>query len=152
MSQQLSLEQSYLALVEFLMLSKQRLLEIGAKYHLSNMQTITLLLLEEPRPMGSLRHVFNCDASNVTGIIDGLEQKQLAKRYEVHSDRRVKMVKLLARGKHLRTTLLAHLTSDDQYVLANLSPSEAKSFIDLVQKITDTTQLIKTAKKDGSYV
>lgn len=142
MPRKLSLEQSYLALVEFLMLSKQRLIEIGAKYHLSSMQTITLLLLEEPRPMGTLRHVFNCDASNVTGIIDGLEQKQLVKRYEINSDRRIKMVKLLARGKRLRSTLLTHLTSNDQYILASLSSSEAASFIDLVQKITDTTKLI----------
>jgi DNA-binding MarR family transcriptional regulator len=144
MGQQLSLEQSYLALVELLMLSKQRLLEIGAKYHLSSMQTITLLLLEEPRAMGTFRHIFNCDASNITGIIDGLEQKQLVGRFEVNSDRRIKMVKLLARGRRVRATLLQQLTSDDQYVLANLSPSEASNFIDLVQKITDTTKLVKT--------
>jgi DNA-binding MarR family transcriptional regulator len=144
MAQQLSLEQSYLALVEFLMLSKQRLLEIGAKYNLSSMQTITLLLLEEPRAMGTFRHIFNCDASNITGIIDGLEQKKLVRRFEVNSDRRVKMVKLLTRGKHIRSTLLHQLTSDDQYVLASLSPSEAASFITLVQKITDTTKIVKT--------
>jgi len=144
MGQQLSLEQSYLALVEFLMLSKQRLLEIGTKYHLSSMQTITLLLLEEPRPMGTFRHIFNCDASNVTGIIDGLEQKQLVRRFEVDSDRRIKMIKLLARGKQVRTALLHQLTSDDQYVLANLTPSEATNFIELVQKITDTTKLVGT--------
>lgn len=144
MSKQLSLEQSYLALVEFLMLSKQRLVEIGTKYHLSGMQTITLLLLEEPRPMGTFRHIFNCDASNITGIIDGLEQKELVKRFEINSDRRVKMVKLLARGKKVRATLLHQLTSDDQYILANLTASEAASFIDLVQKITDTSKLEKT--------
>lgn len=141
MSKQISLEQSYLTLVEFLMLSKKRLIEIGSTYHLSSMQTITLLLLEEPRPMGTFRHIFNCDASNVTGIIDGLEQKQLVKRFEVNSDRRTKMIKLLARGKHVRAALLAQLTSDKQYLLACLTPSEAKSFIDLVQKITDTTKL-----------
>jgi len=143
MSKQLALEQSYLALVEFLMLSKQRLVEIGTKYHLSGMQTITLLLLEEPRPMGTFRHIFNCDASNITGIIDGLEQKELAKRFEINSDRRVKMVKLLARGKKVRAALLHRLTSDDQYILANLTANEAANFIDLVQKITDTSKLGK---------
>src|ERR1017187_4021368 len=103
---QLSLEQSYLELIEFLMMSKKRVIEIGVTFHLSTMQSITLLLLKEPRPMGDFRHLFNCDASNVTGIIDGLEQKQLVRRYEVHSDRRIKMVKLLAHGKRVRTTLL----------------------------------------------
>lgn len=145
MEQKLSLEQSYLALVEFLMLSKQRLLEIGTKYHLSGMQAITLLLLEKPRPMGNFRHIFNCDASNITGIIDGLEQKELVKRFEINSDRRVKMVKLLAYGKRVRTNILHQLTTDDQYILANLTPSEATSFIDLVQKITDTSKLAKVS-------
>jgi DNA-binding MarR family transcriptional regulator len=125
------------------MLSKQRLIEIGASYHLSSMQTITLLLLEQPRPMGSIKHVFNCDASNVTGIIDGLEQKKLVKRFEVDSDRRTKMVKLLASGKRVRSALLNKLTSDDQYIFANLSEAETVNFIDLVQKITDTTTLNK---------
>lgn len=138
---QLSLEQSYLALVEFLMMSKQRVIEIGARYHLSSMQSITLLLLEDPRPMGDFRHLFNCDASNVTGIIDGLEQKQLVRRYEVNSDRRIKMVKLLAHGKRVRTSLLRKLTSADQYILANLTSIEAASFIKLVQKINQTTKL-----------
>ena len=147
MTHKLSLEQSYLAFVEFLMLSKKRLIEIGSAHHLSGMQTITLLLLEEPRPMGNFRHIFNCDASNVTGIIDGLEQKKLVKRFEVHSDRRIKMVRLLARGKHLRSTLLQKLTSDDQYILANLSSSEAESFIKLVQKITDTAKLVEVSQE-----
>jgi DNA-binding MarR family transcriptional regulator len=143
MNKQLSLEQSYLALLEFLMLSKQRILEIGVKYHLSSMQTITILLLEEPRPMGNFRRIFNCDASNITGIIDGLEQKQLVKRFEINSDRRVKMVKLLAHGKRIRATLLSQLTSDEQYILANLTAAEAQNFIDLVQKITNTSKLRK---------
>ena len=124
------------------MLSKKRLIEIGSTYHLSGMQTITLLLLEEPRPMGTFRHIFNCDASNVTGIIDGLEQKQLVKRFEVNSDRRIKMIKLLARGKHVRVALISQLTSDDQYILAKLTPDEAANFISLVQKITNTTKLV----------
>lgn len=147
MRQQLSLEQSYLALVEFLMLSKQRVIEIGTTHHLSSMQTITLLLLHEPRPMGSFRHIFNCDASNVTGIIDGLEQKKLVKRFEVDSDRRTKMVKLLARGKQVRAALLRSLTSDDQYILAKLSPHEATNFINLVQKITSPPKLTKVESK-----
>jgi DNA-binding MarR family transcriptional regulator len=148
MLEELSLEQSYLILVEFLMMSKKRVTEIGAKHHLSSMQTITLLLLEDPRPMGDFRHIFNCDASNVTGIIDGLEQKQLVKRYEISSDRRVKMIQLLSRGKHLRSTLLHELTTDGQYVLASLSPSESASFIELVQKITARSKLTTAGSRE----
>lgn len=136
MSQSLSLEQSYLAFVEFLLLSKKRLFEIGAQFHLTGMQTTTLLLLETPKPIGAFRHIFNCDASNITGIIDGLEQKGLVKRYEINSDRRIKMVKLLSKGTKARSTMLHLLTSDDQYILSSLTENEAKNFISLVQKIT----------------
>jgi len=46
MSEELTLEKSYLILVEFLMMSKRRVTEIGAKHNLSSMQAITLLSLE----------------------------------------------------------------------------------------------------------
>ena len=138
MSESLSLEQSYLVFIEFLLLSKKRIFEIGTKYHLTGMQTTTLLLLEKPRPIGSFRHIFNCDASNVTGIIDGLEQKGLVKRYVVNSDRRIKMVKLLSKGIKVRATMLTLLTSDDQYILSSLTDEEAENFITFVRKITQS--------------
>ena len=136
MDRESSLEQSYLTLVEFLLLAKQRLLELGAEHGMSGMQVTTLLLSETPRPMNSFKHLFNCDASNVTGIVDGLQQKKLVARYENPHDRRVKMVELLAEGKRLRATLLRQLTTSDEYLLAKLTPSEATTFIELVQKIT----------------
>ncbi len=82
MSEQNGLEQSYMALIKFLMLSKHRLFELGALYHLTGMQAVMVFLLDEPRSMSSFAKFFNCDASNVTGLVDGLEQKKLAARYE----------------------------------------------------------------------
>lgn len=143
MPEPLTLEQSYLAFIEFLLLSKKRLHEIGTEHHLTAMQTTTLLMLENPRPIGSLRHIYNCDASNVTGIIDGLEQKKLVKRYEVNSDRRIKMVRLLTHGISVRKALLNKLTSDDNYILSKLSNAEAKNFIELVLKITGASTITK---------
>jgi len=136
MNQQTTLEQSYLALVEFLLLAKQRLFELAAQHGMSGMQIITLLLIESPRPMSNFKHIFNCDPSNVTGIIDGLQQKKLVTRYADPTDHRVKMVRLLYKGKRLRTALLHELTTSDEYLLANLTIAEASSFITLVQKIT----------------
>ncbi len=143
MNTQLTLEQSYLALIEFLMLSKQRIIEIGTNNHLSSMQTITLLLLKNPRPMGTLRRIFNCDASNITGIVDGLEQKNLATRFDINSDRRVKMIRLLPNGKKLRNILVHELTNDHHYLLGCLSEYETKNFIELIQKITAATKAQK---------
>jgi len=136
MSQQTTLEQSYLVLVKFLMLSKRRVFELGAECGLTGMQAMMLFLLDHPCPMNNFKKVFNCDASNITGLVDGLEQKKLASRYENLDDRRLKMVKLEAKGKRVRATLISNLTSHNSPLLSKLSPGELRTFIELLQKIT----------------
>src|SRR4051794_19861946 len=112
MTQEAALEQSYLVLIKFLLLSKKRVIDLGAEYGLTGMQALMLFQLDQPRPMNIFSKIFNCDASNVTGLVDGLEQKKLASRYEAPDDRRVKMVKLETKGKRLRTALLRRLTTN----------------------------------------
>ena len=136
MAKEVSFQESYMALVEFLMLNKRQVVEQGSRYGLTAMQTMTLFLLDHPRPMNSLRKIFNCDASNVTGIVDGLEQKQLARRFENPDDRRIKMVQLLPKGRRERTALLNKLAGPGSYILSHLSPREVTQFISLVKKIT----------------
>ena len=86
--------------------------------------------------MNSFTKIFNCDPSNVTGIVDGLEQKGLAERCEDPSDRRLKMVQLTPAGTKIRRDLLHELTGPDSYILHKLTPDEVSQFISLVQKIT----------------
>ncbi|HTB48851.1 MAG TPA: MarR family transcriptional regulator [Verrucomicrobiae bacterium] len=136
MPKQNSLEQSYLLLIEFLMLSKRRVLELGAEFDLTGMQAMMLFLLDHPRPMNNFKKVFNCDASNITGLVDGLEQKKLASRYENQDDRRIKMVRLDAKGKRVRSDLVSRLATRDSSIFSQLSPTEFQTFIQLLQKIT----------------
>jgi DNA-binding MarR family transcriptional regulator len=138
MTKTISLEDSYLALVEFLLLSKKCVIDIGAGYNLTPMQSMTLLLLNEPRPMHSFTKIFNCDASNITGIIDGLQTKKMASRYENPTDRRIKMIKLESKGAKIRSTLIDKLTGDKSYILTKLNDSEVATFIRLMQKIIQT--------------
>jgi DNA-binding MarR family transcriptional regulator len=140
MSQQTSLEQSYLVLLNFLMLSKRRVFELGAESGLTGMQAMMLFMLDHPRPMHNFKKVFNCDASNITGLVDGLEQKQLASRYEDQADRRIKMVKLEPKGKRARTTLLRNLSAHGSPLLSKLNPAELQTFIALLEKITTGEQ------------
>ena len=136
MTQITSPEESYLALVEFLMLAKQGLYEIGGEFELSGMQAVSILLLSEARPMHHFTKFFGCDPSNITGIIDALEAKGLVTRVESPSDRRIKNVTLLPKGTKVRTALLNKLTTSKDYPLSKLTPDEAKTFTSLVQKIT----------------
>lgn len=140
MPQENSLEQSYLVLFKFLMLSKHRVFELGSKHGLTGMQTMMLFMLDHPRPMSNFREIFNCDASNITGLVDGLEQKQLASRYEPPEDRRTKMVRLDAEGSRLRKALMKKFTTHNSPLLSKLSPGELKTFMELLEKITQGTQ------------
>jgi DNA-binding MarR family transcriptional regulator len=100
------------------------------------MQAIALCLLNKPRPMNNFGKVFNCDPSNVTGIVDGLVQKGLVERYEDSKDRRIKMVKLQRKGSVVRTTLLHDLFGASSIVSRKLSPIEVDDFTKLISKIT----------------
>jgi DNA-binding MarR family transcriptional regulator len=128
---------AYLAIVKFLMLSKRRIGEIGNEFGLTHMQTLTLYLLDEPRPMNTLRKIFNCDASNITGLIDALEQKGLAVRYENEADRRIKCAKLAPKGEQVRTEILHKLGRQQSPLLSRLSVDEYDVFIGLMEKITE---------------
>ena len=56
--------------------------------------------------MRELAQEWLCDASNATFIVDRLEERGLAERRSVPTDRRVKMVVLTARGNRMRGRVL----------------------------------------------
>jgi DNA-binding MarR family transcriptional regulator len=132
----ISTEEAFIVFIKFLMLSKQRVIDLGSKYELTAMQTLTLFMLDRPCPMHALRKVFNCDASNITGLVDGLEQKELASRYENRDDRRIKMVRLEQHGREVRRDLLRHLGKHSGPVWSRLEPGEYQTLIRLLQKVT----------------
>jgi DNA-binding MarR family transcriptional regulator len=132
----ISTEEAFIVFIKFLMLSKQRVIDLGSKYDLTAMQTLTLFMLDRPCPMHALRKAFNCDASNITGLVDGLEQKELASRYENRDDRRIKMVRLEQHGREVRRDLLRHLGKRAGPVWSRLEPGEYQTLIRLLQKVT----------------
>jgi DNA-binding MarR family transcriptional regulator len=58
------------------------------------------------RTMSDLADAWTCDASNATFIVDRLEERGLAERRTVATDRRVKLVVLTARGAAIRGRVL----------------------------------------------
>jgi DNA-binding MarR family transcriptional regulator len=132
------LKQYYLRFIDFLLLQKRILIDIGFRYDLTPMQTLALLLLDKPLPMRSLTTAFGCDASNVTGIVDGLQHKDLVQRYENPNDRRVRMIELSQSGAKLRNTLFTHLVNevDPNPIFSKLNPQELKTFFQLLDKVT----------------
>jgi DNA-binding MarR family transcriptional regulator len=84
---------------------RPRMLAAASEFELSPPQTIVLRLLDEPQPMGALAQAMRCDSSNMTGIVDRLEERGLVERTAAHGDRRVKLIALTERGAEVRAEL-----------------------------------------------
>lgn len=127
----------YLYFVEFLVKVKQQIVSMSADYGLSSMQALTLLLTSEdnPRPMRGFCDLFGCDPSNITGIIDGLEQRKLVSRQEHPKDRRIKMIKLEPRGAKLKAELIERLSESSQHLFGHLGEHEAEHLTHLFEKL-----------------
>jgi len=95
-------------LFRLFMSQRGRLPQVAAEFDLSPMQAHVLRLLEpgRPVPMRSLARSLRCDASNVTGIIDRLEDRGLVLRAALKTDRRVKMLVVTDQGMKVRKRML----------------------------------------------
>jgi len=89
-------------------IAHQRYLETARQFGLNPGATKLLLELEpdDPRPMRALAETFACDASNVTWMVDQLEERGLVERRTFRDDRRVKTVALTALGEKTKAQLL----------------------------------------------
>jgi len=111
---------------------RQAVMAIASELELSVPQTMALRRLDpaRPMPMSELAGALRCDNSNVTGIIDRLEDRGLVRREPSAQDRRVKMLTVTVKGEALRERLrqlwdrppagLASLDEDDQIALRDL--------------------------------
>lgn len=133
----------YFSLLGFLVSAKQHLVAIGGEFGLTGIQAVTLMLIDEahPRPMKNFCTLFHCDASNVTGIVDGLEQKGLVSRQNDSNDRRIKVICLERTGKKLQTTIIKRLSEDSGFMFDPLTETEAKQFIHIVEKLAAAKKL-----------
>jgi len=135
----LDLDQYYEALINFIVFSKHQLIRAAADYGLTNVQAMVLLMIhsDRPRPMNSFCGALGCDPSNITGIIDGLQKKELITRTESPQDRRVKMVYLQPKGEAIREALLRRMSDENQStIMSTLTTQELNQFTTLLRKIT----------------
>jgi len=96
-----------------------------------------LRLLDEPRTMSEIATVLHCDNSNVTGIVDGLEEKGLATREPSETDRRVKLIALTAEGRKVRTRLIRAFEKPPAWV-EGLSEADRRTLRDVLQRAVDS--------------
>jgi DNA-binding MarR family transcriptional regulator len=120
---------------ELMHISKQRFMAIASEFDLSPPQVMALRHLDpaEPKPMSELAQALRCDNSNVTGIVDRLEDRGLVERRPGEHDRRVKMLTITERGIDVRDRLAARLEEPPE-PLAALSSEDQRALRDIMRR------------------
>lgn len=112
--------------------------ELNKKYQVSAAQLNCLIALYENGPMSSsqiARHIF-VKPSTVTGIIDRLEQKGLAKRTRSSPDRRVITIELTLDGNRLAENAPPPIQQKIMDGLRSLSVEETESILRGLRSLT----------------
>jgi len=118
--------------------SRRRFLAIASEFELSPPQVRALGVLDpdRPVPMSDLAEALHCDNSNVTGIVDRLEDRGLVERRSATHDRRVKMLAVTPRGAEIRDRLAERL-EEAPPPLAGLTPDDQRTLRDIMRRALD---------------
>ncbi|MCF8063045.1 MAG: MarR family transcriptional regulator [Deltaproteobacteria bacterium] len=112
--------------------------ELNKKHQVSAAQLNCLLALYENGPLSSsqiARHIF-VKPSTVTGIIDRLEQKGLARRTRQSTDRRVITIELTEFGERLAENAPPPIQQKIMDGLRRLSADETETILHGLQRLT----------------
>jgi MarR family transcriptional regulator, organic hydroperoxide resistance regulator len=127
------------SLMHWLMVTnKQRLMAMGQEFELAPQQMIALRMLGSgPRKMSELAQALFCDNSNVTGIVDRLEERGLVRREAAEGDRRVKLLVLTKEGEHMRTEITKRM-AEPPPPIASLSEKDQRALRDILQRAVES--------------
>jgi DNA-binding MarR family transcriptional regulator len=90
-----------------------------------------------PRKMGELAQALFCDNSNVTGIVDRLEERGLVSREPAEGDRRVKLLVLTDEGEKLRIEITKRMAEPPPPIAA-LSEQDQRTLRDILKRAIET--------------
>jgi MarR family transcriptional regulator, organic hydroperoxide resistance regulator len=128
--------------------NKQRLVAMGQEFELAPQQMIALRMLGAgPRKMSDLAHALFCDNSNVTGIVDRLEERGLVRREAAEGDRRVKLLVLTEEGERMRVEITKRM-AEPPPAIASLSEKDQRALRDILERAlenaseTDATEAV----------
>ena len=118
---------------ELMLVNKPKFMAVCREFELFPPQVMVLRALEEPKPMREVAQFLACDNSNLTGIIDRLEERDLVKRTADDNDRRVKLLVLTEEGQRLRKEIVAR-TSEPPPELAALEARDLRTLRDILRR------------------
>jgi len=89
--------------------------------------------------MRTLADAWKCDASNVTWLVDRLEEHGLAERRPHASDRRVRTVALTRKGTRVRAQIESKL-NEAPAAFRDLTPQELATLNTILRKLSPGTR------------
>lgn len=119
---------------------KAHVTDLATTFDLSLSQLEALRSLDDTRSQRELAQCLHFDASNITDIVDRLEQRGLVQRTVDPNDRRVRRVALTPEGAALRRKLFEQAIATAPTVSA-LSEAEQRTLCDLLEKIAPPVDL-----------
>jgi MarR family transcriptional regulator, organic hydroperoxide resistance regulator len=128
------------SLMHWMMVSnKRRLVTMGGEFELAPQQMIALRILGGgPQKMSDLAQALFCDNSNVTGIVDRLEERGLVRREAAEGDRRVKLLVLTEEGEWIRTEITKRM-AEPPPAIASLSEKDQRALRDVLKRALEKT-------------
>src|SRR3954469_25823498 len=125
--------EAWQALFEGFARYRPHMLAVQAEYGLKPPMVFALQELDEPKPMGRIAQILQCDSSNVTWITDRLEERGLVERRADPRDRRVKLIALTEDGRRVRDEISSRLSEPPAEVLA-LSKADQRVLRDVLRR------------------
>ena len=116
---------------------RPRMLSVQGEYGLKPPMVFALQELDEPKPMGKIAQLLQCDNSNVTWITDRLEERGLVERRSDPRDRRVKLIALTDEGRRVRDEINSRLAEPPAEFLA-LSNADQRALRDILRRTLAT--------------
>jgi len=118
--------------------NKQRLFGMAREFQLAPQQMIALRMLgARPRKMSDLADALFCDSSNVTGIVDRLEERGLVRRQSSKKDRRVKLLILTKEGERMRGEITKRMAQPPAPI-ASLSEKDQRELRDILKRAVES--------------
>lgn len=108
-------------------------IHIGREHDLRPAAFGALRMLDQPRAMSEIASYLHCDNSNVTGIVDGLEERGLVERQPAEHDRRVKLIALTPEGRRLRARLMKAVEVPPEW-MQRLSGEDQQALRDILER------------------
>ncbi|HYZ92541.1 MAG TPA: MarR family transcriptional regulator [Actinomycetota bacterium] len=114
----------------------QHFAEVALSIGLTPPQMGVLKNLDDSSPMGRLASELHCDASNITWMVDRLEERGLVERTPDPLDRRVKRLVLTDSGRKLRRDIERRLRAGIPG-MENLGAEERRTLGRLLERMLD---------------